>query len=80
MEEKDAVEIRLSGILSRYSPAGSVVKADAGQTIRDAVDGLGIPPNLPFVALVNGRTTDLSYLLARGDRLRLIPAIGGGGF
>ena len=80
MEEANRVEIRLSGILVRYSPAGKVVEVDAGQTIGEVVGNLGIPPNQPFVALVNRRTSDLNYRLAPGDQLRLVPAIGGGGY
>lgn len=80
VDESSRVEIRLSGILARYSSAGKVVTVDAGQTISEVVGNLGIPSNQPFVALVNGRTSDLGYRLAPADQLRLIPIIGGGGY
>ena len=80
MGEGNVVEVRLSGILARYSLAGKRVEVDAGLTIGEVVGQLGIPTNQPFVALVNGCTTDLAYRLARGDQLRLVPTIGGGGY
>jgi sulfur carrier protein ThiS len=76
----DKVEIRLTGILSRYSPAGELVEVEAGQQIRNLAGNLGIPTNQPFVAVVNGRTCDLGYCLKAGDEVRLVPTIGGGGY
>ena len=52
---------------------------DAGQTIQEAVVGLGVPTDQLFVALINGQASGLSRRFAPDDTLKLIAEIGGGG-
>ena len=86
----EAVEVRLAGLLARYGPADDVVRPDGdigpdevirvapGRSVIAVAAAIGIPRQQPFVAVVNGRTSDLSTILAPGDRLTLIPPIAGG--
>jgi molybdopterin converting factor small subunit len=79
-----AVEVRLAGLLARYAPADGAIGPDGairvapGRSVVAVAAEIGIPPRQSFVAVVNGRTSDLSYILAPGDRLTLLPPIAGG--
>jgi sulfur carrier protein ThiS len=80
----EAVEVRLVGLLARYGPADGAIHPDGlirvapGRSVIAVAAEIGIPRQQPFVAVVNGRTSDLSTILAPGDRLTLIPPIAGG--
>ena len=54
------------------------VEAAAGQTVLEALAALEIKFSQPVIAVVNGQTSDMNYCLQPGDRVRLIPQIGGG--
>ena len=76
---RNIVEIKLEGTLARYLDVdGGRTQVRPGQTIMEAAAGLGIPGTQPLVALVNGQTHELTYLLEPGDQVRLIPPIAGG--
>ncbi len=49
-----------------------------GMTVRDVLEELAIDRKSIVVALVNGRVATLDSELADGDRVRLIPPLGGG--
>jgi sulfur carrier protein ThiS len=73
------VEIQLAGTLSRYAPAGATaVRVAPGRTLLDVAAEIGIPRRQALVALANGTTVDLNYVLAPGDRIKLVPPIAGG--
>jgi hypothetical protein len=78
MPQAGMVEVELGGMLARHTKGGTTAGVEAGQTVLEAIVLLGIPPNQLLVALVNGQTCDLSYHLAPGDLLKLLPAISGG--
>jgi sulfur carrier protein ThiS len=65
------------GMLKKYITQGRVT-ANSGQTVRQLLDGLGIPPDLVAVVMVNGRQESKSYLLQEGDQVKLVPLVGGG--
>jgi molybdopterin converting factor small subunit len=73
------VEIQLAGLLARYAPggAGSIWVAP-GRTLLDVAAEIGIPARQALVALANGTTVDLNYVLAPGDRIKLVPPVAGG--
>jgi sulfur carrier protein ThiS len=54
------------------------VQVPAGQTVLEALAQLEIRLDRPVIAVVNGQSSDLTYRLQPGDRVRLIPQIGGG--
>jgi len=71
------VEVRLAGLLTQYT-ACDVIEAAPGRSVLATAAAIGIPRQRPFVAIVNGRTCDLTDILAPGDRLTLLPPIAGG--
>lgn len=54
------------------------VEAVAGVTILEALNAAGVSLQQPVVALVNGRTNDINYVLCSGDYVVLLPQIAGG--
>ena len=50
----------------------------AWQTIQSALGSLELALTQPPVAVVNGVTTELSYVLQPGDVVNLLPQIAGG--
>jgi sulfur carrier protein ThiS len=78
MADMGSVEIELGGLLVPYAQDQLQLTVDAGGTIREVAAALGISPNQSLVAVVNGRTCDLAYRLVKGDKLKLLPTIGGG--
>lgn len=64
------------GMLQRY--LSEAVTANPGQTVHQLLEGLGIPPDLVAVVLVNGRQEPKSYLLQEDDQVKLVPLVGGG--
>jgi sulfur carrier protein ThiS len=70
------VKVVAVGMLKRY--LSETVTANPGQTVHQLLDGLGIPPDLVAVVMVNGRQEPKSYLLQEGDQVKLVPLVGGG--
>lgn len=74
------VQVNLYAAFRAYSrgrPAVDV-EIDAGQTVRDVLEKLGVPADEARIIFVNNRASDLTQPLAGGDRLGVFPAIGGG--
>jgi len=77
------VEIALYATLTKYLPphaqnrkAAIEVKEDA--TVREVMDQLGIPRDLPNILLVNGRQTPEDAVLQDGVTLSIFPPLAGG--
>lgn len=49
-----------------------------GSTVHEVVRRLGIPDEMPWIALVNGQDADPGLSLADGDSLSLFPPLAGG--
>jgi sulfur carrier protein ThiS len=78
------IEVTLFATLTRYRPR-SVSSHDpicfelaAGNTLADLVTALGIPADIPFIALVNGEEASADRRLATGDSVTLFPPLAGG--
>ena len=54
------------------------LSVEAGRTVYQLLEELGIPSDLVAVVMVNGHQRSKSYLLREGDQVKLIPLIGGG--
>ncbi|RPI87393.1 MAG: hypothetical protein EHM41_05145 [Chloroflexi bacterium] len=50
----------------------------AGLTIQEVLLSIQLPTNQPLIALVNGSTAEMTYVLQPGDRVDLLPQIAGG--
>lgn len=71
------VKVVAVGMLKKHITQERVT-ANSGQTVRQLLDGLGIPSDLVAVVMVNGRQESKSYLLQEGDQVKLVPLVGGG--
>jgi sulfur carrier protein ThiS len=74
----DGVELTLVGLLKRYGPARASLVVESGQTVRDVIREIGLDPDLVAIVMVNGRQKSKSHPLEPGDRVKLLPMVGGG--
>jgi len=65
-------------MLKSYIDGKSDIAVDSGQTIRQALQSLGIPPEVVALVLVNDEHQVKEYELKDGDRVKLMAIIGGG--
>jgi sulfur carrier protein len=77
------VEIALYATLSKYLPPGAqnrkaVIEAKAGATVREVMNQLGVPPDLPIMLLVNGRQAPDGTVLKDGETVSVFPPLAGG--
>jgi len=77
------ITLELFATLTKYLPAGSTGKrstlmVQGGTTVAQVMEGLGIPDDMPYVTLVNGRHTEADHVLQPGDRLSAFPPLAGG--
>jgi sulfur carrier protein ThiS len=77
------IEVALFATLSKYLPAGSqnrraTLEVKDGVTIRDILNQLGVPPELPNILLVNGRQAPETTVLKDGETLSVFPPLAGG--
>lgn len=54
------------------------VDIDAGRTVREVLEQLGVPPGESRIVFVNNRSSTPSHPLQGGERVGVFPAIGGG--
>jgi molybdopterin converting factor small subunit len=77
------VEIALYATLSKYLPPGTqnrraVIEVKDGATVREVMNQLGIPPDLPNMLLVNGRQAPEGTVLKDGETVSVFPPLAGG--
>ncbi len=78
------IDLTLFATLGQYGPTGSrqsdSVKIDVpeGSTVATLVSSLGVPPDLTYVALVNGEEAQPDRPLNSGDTVVLFPPLAGG--
>jgi molybdopterin converting factor small subunit len=77
------ITVELFATLTKYLPLGTKGKSTAltvleGATVGEVVRGLGIPDDVPFTTLVNGRHSEPDEVLKPGDRLSAFPPLAGG--
>ena len=79
------VRVHLFATLTAYLPPGSTDRGSAevevpeGTTVEALARALGIPPDQPRIALVNGREAEPDRRLEPGDEVALFPPLAGGG-
>jgi sulfur carrier protein ThiS len=66
------------GILKSYIDGKPEVAVEAGRTIRQVLQTLGMPPEVVALVLVNDEVQPKDYVLRDGDRIKLMAIIGGG--
>ena len=77
------IEVRLFATLAAYLPDESdgrsvTLEVAHGGTVGDLVQLLGIPDDMPFIAMIDGRDAALDRPLGDGDVLSLFPPLAGG--
>ncbi|PWH19354.1 MAG: hypothetical protein DDG59_03375 [Anaerolineae bacterium] len=70
--------IRPFGLLREYLHGEKEAMVEAGQTIRQALASLGIPPEVVALVLVNDQPQEKDYRLQDGDVVKILAVIGGG--
>lgn len=66
------------GLLKKYGPEKVSIHIEPGQTVSDAILSLGVDPDLVAIVMVNGRQRSKAELLEPGDKVKLLPMVGGG--
>ena len=77
------IEVALYATLSQYLPPGAqnrraVIEVKDGATVREVMNQLDIPPELPNILLVNGRQAPETTVLKDGEALSVFPPLAGG--
>lgn len=70
--------IRPFGILRDYLQGEREAQVAAGQTVRQALVSVGIPPEVVALVLVNDQPQEKDYLLQEGDQVKILAVVGGG--
>jgi sulfur carrier protein ThiS len=70
--------IRPYGMLKSYIDGEPEITVDSGRTIRQALQALGMPPEVVALVLVNDEQQPKDYVLQDGDQVKLMAVIGGG--
>ena len=78
VELANTVELVLVGLLRNYGPAQTSLPAEQGDTVLDLIRELGLDPDLVAIVMVNGRQEFKSHRLQPGERVKLLPMVGGG--
>jgi sulfur carrier protein ThiS len=78
------IQVALFTSLSKYLPEGTQnrrasIEVKDGATLRDVLNQLGIPPELPNILLVNGRQAPDTTVLKEEETLSVFPPLAGGG-
>jgi molybdopterin converting factor small subunit len=73
-----AAKIKVYGPLREYLQGQSEVSVAAGQTVRQALEGLGVNVLLVALVVVNEEARDKDYVLQEADVVRLTMVLGGG--
>jgi molybdopterin converting factor small subunit len=77
------IQVALYATLSQYLPPGAqnrkaAIEIRDGATVRDLLDQLGIPQDLPNILLVNGRQSSEETALKDGEVVSVFPPLAGG--
>lgn len=76
------ITIELVGFLAQAGQARKLragpIELPADATLGDALALVGVAPDMPLMATLNGARSDSSQRLCDGDVVRLVPSIGGG--
>jgi sulfur-carrier protein len=82
--KKMKIQLRLFASLSKFLPEekgtdfSNLLKVEEGTTIKDLLDTLKIPQDLPEIIFLNGVRAEKNTILKEGDRLGIFPPLAGG--
>jgi sulfur carrier protein ThiS len=72
------VIIRPFGMLKSYIGGKTETTVEAGRTVRQVLQELGIPPDVVALVLVNDEPQSKDYVLQDGETVKIMAIIGGG--
>jgi len=77
------IQVRLYAALRQYQPdlrrgEALALNVPRGTTVGQAVRQIGIPDDIPLVAMVNSSVRKLEHVLGEDDTLSLFPPVAGG--
>ena len=77
------IEVRVFATLRRYIPElgvgeAKIVELPEGATFEELRAQLGLPLEEIKIIMRNGIQTDMAEVIADGDRIAYVPAVGGG--
>jgi sulfur carrier protein ThiS len=77
------VEVKLFGNLGHYLPDGGNRFSfrqflDEGATVQEMLKMLGLPEEMPIIAIVNGMQVGKGHVLKGGDEISVFRPSGGG--
>ncbi len=77
------IEVRLFATFRDYLPAGSSTFSfkkvlDKPTTVREIIDELRLPEQIPKIIIINGNHSTAEYILQNGDVLSIFPPVAGG--
>ena len=78
MEEKGEIALTLVGLLREYGPVHASLGVEPGETVVEVIRKLGLDPDLVAIVMVNGRQRSKADTLVPGDKVKLLPIVGGG--
>jgi len=70
--------LKLYGPLKDYAAGQAQVHLPAGQTVRQALEAVGVPAVLVALVVVNEEPQDKEYRLQPGDVVKVMAVLGGG--
>jgi sulfur carrier protein ThiS len=73
----DAV-LKLYGPLKTYAGGQAQVSLPAGQSVRQALESVGVPAVLVALVVVNEDPQSKDYVLQHGDVVKVMAVLGGG--
>ncbi len=76
---KFTIELKLYATLQAYAPVDAhCYSVEAGTSVGDIVDALGIPHDQAKLLFSNGVKCELGTRVNAGDRIGIFPPVGGG--
>lgn len=77
------IEVRLFAIFQRYLPQGRSpysckLKVEVESRVKDILNNLSLPEEMPKIILLNGVRCNPESKLREGDVLSIFPPLGGG--
>jgi len=79
MPETIKIILCLLGELGRQATSNTIeMNVPQGATVAKAIELLGLRPGEVWITTIDGQLVDKDYLLCPGDKLSLLPPVGGG--
>jgi len=77
------IEVNLFASLMKYLPENNstnpyFLQIEKGTTVRQVLDQLNVPPEIPKIIFINGLIVKSDAVLKDGDRTGIFPLVAGG--